>query len=243
MSGAPVSFDSHPPHGHPDNTSPSTQKSDKPSTASHPPSTKPDPTTSEPHPKFHPPTGKTGTHADATLLDNAASESNSSNNASQTGQPAASATSAAQQPGAVDELSRLKTSLRKGLRQFPDFPSKGVLFEDIMPIFANPALHNSLIRALELQFDAAFGTGTGEQSKVDVVVGLESRGFLYGPTLALRMGAAFVPVRKQGKLPGETVTEGFKKEYGEDFFQMQKDAIQKGQKVVIVDDIIATGEL
>ncbi|GAB7365128.1 hypothetical protein MBLNU230_g6217t1 [Neophaeotheca triangularis] len=242
MSGAPVSFDSHPPHGHPDNTSASTQKSDKPSTASHPPDTKPDPTTTEPHPKFHPPTGKTGTHADATLLDNAAQASNpSANHAAEAGQSAASAASSAQQPGAVDELSRLKVTLKKGLRQFPDFPSKGILFEDIMPLFASHTLHNSLIRALELQFDAAFGTGTGEQSKVDVVVGLESRGFLYGPTLALRLGAAFVPVRKQGKLPGEVATEGFKKEYGEDFFQIQKDAIRKGQKVVIVDDIIATG--
>lgn len=75
----------------------------------------------------------------------------------------------------------------------------------------------------------------------DVVVGLESRGFLFGPSLALRLGCGFVPVRKQGKLPGETVTAGYKKEYGEDFFQMQKSGIKEGQRVLVVDDLIATG--
>ena len=108
-----------------------------------------------------------------------------------------------------------------------------------MPLFANPTLHSNLIRALELQIADNFG---GEKSRVDVVVGLESRGFLFGPTLALRLGAGFVPVRKLGKLPGECVTASYEKEYGTDQFQVQADAIQKGQRVVIVDDIIATGE-
>lgn len=227
MSGRPVAHDDHPPHGHPDNTSPSTQKSDKPSTASRPPAEKPDPTTSAPHPKFHPPGGKTGSHTDAAVL--------SSSQDAQGGL----ASSAAAGPA---ELARLKVSLRSGLRQFPDFPSKGILFEDIMPLFASHSLHNSLIRALELQIADVFGTSVGEKSKVDVVVGLESRGFLFGPTLALRLGAGFVPVRKQGKLPGECVTESYQKEYGTDHFQLQADAIQKGQKVIIVDDIIATGK-
>lgn len=75
-----------------------------------------------------------------------------------------------------------------------------------------------------------------------MVVGLEARGFLFGPSLALTLGAGFVPVRKQGKLPGPTETAAFKKEYGEDFFQIQKDAIKNGQRVIIVDDIIATGK-
>jgi adenine phosphoribosyltransferase len=75
------------------------------------------------------------------------------------------------------------------------------------------------------------------------VVGLEARGFLFGPSLALRLGAGFAPVRKQGKLPGPCETAGYQKEYGEDFFQMQVDAIKPGQKVLIVDDIIATGTL
>lgn len=81
----------------------------------------------------------------------------------------------------------------------------------------------------------------GEDRKPDVVVGLEARGFLFGPSLALRLGAAFVPVRKQGKLPGPVETETYQKEYGQDFFQMQSDAVKAGQKVLVVDDIIATG--
>ena len=81
----------------------------------------------------------------------------------------------------------------------------------------------------------------GPDQKLDIIVGLEARGFLFGPSLALNLGAGFVPVRKPGKLPGPTETAGFKKEYGEDFFQVQKDAIKPGQRVVIVDDIIATG--
>jgi adenine phosphoribosyltransferase len=77
--------------------------------------------------------------------------------------------------------------------------------------------------------------------KVDVLVGLDSRGFLLGPWIASRLGAAFVPVRKADKLPGETLRVGYEKEYGQDFFEIQKDAIQSGQKVVILDDLIATG--
>ncbi|KAL2350823.1 phosphoribosyltransferase-like protein [Cryomyces antarcticus] len=140
-------------------------------------------------------------------------------------------------PSGSSELARLKIRLQRALRQFPDFPEPGVLFEDILPIFADHELHSALIRALELHVTSSYGIG----SKPDVIVGLESRGFLFGPSLALRVGAKFVPVRKKGKLPGPTETESFKKEYGEDFFQMQSDAIKAGQKVIVVDDIIATG--
>ncbi|KAF2423291.1 adenine phosphoribosyltransferase [Tothia fuscella] len=135
------------------------------------------------------------------------------------------------------ELSNLKIKLRGALRQFPDFPTPGILFEDILPIFADVDLHSSLLRALELLVDEKY-SGAG---KPDVVIGLEARGFLFGPSLALKLGASFVPVRKQGKLPGPTETASYKKEYGEDFFQIQKDAIRAGQRVLIVDDIIATG--
>jgi adenine phosphoribosyltransferase len=153
-----------------------------------------------------------------------------SNNAAQGGFSATAAAGSA-------ELAHLKVRLREALRQFPDFPSPGILFEDILPIFVDPSLHEALLRALELQILRQYG----ESTKPDVVVGLEARGFLFGPSLALRLGAAFVPVRKQGKLPGPTETASYKKEYGEDFFQMQKDAIKPGQKVLVVDDIIATG--
>jgi adenine phosphoribosyltransferase len=111
-------------------------------------------------------------------------------------------------------------------------------FEDILPIFSDAKLHAELIKALEL---AVLNQYTPEQ-RPDVIVGLDARGFLFGPSLALRLGVGFVPVRKQGKLPGPTETASFKKEYGEDFFQVQKDAIKPGQKVLVVDDIIATGK-
>ncbi len=84
-------------------------------------------------------------------------------------------------------------------------------------------------------------TNYSEGQRPDVIIGLEARGLLFGPSLALRLGAGFVPVRKQGKLPGPTETASYKKEYGEDFFQIQADAIKPGQKVLVVDDIIATG--
>ncbi|KAI9884303.1 MAG: hypothetical protein M1823_003912 [Watsoniomyces obsoletus] len=135
------------------------------------------------------------------------------------------------------ELTHLKVKLRDALRQFPDFPSPGILFEDILPIFADPTLHGALLRALEIQVRAVHG-----DPLPDVVVGLEARGFLFGPSLALKLGAGFVPVRKKGKLPGPTHSARYQKEYGEDVFEMQQDAIQPGQRVLVVDDIIATGK-
>ncbi|KAL1597701.1 adenine phosphoribosyltransferase [Paraconiothyrium brasiliense] len=147
--------------------------------------------------------------------------------ASQRGQPPAGAAAAA-------ELSGLTLSLKQSLRQFPDFPSPGILFEDIMPLFADPKLHEDLIRALVLHVSQNY-------EKPDVVVGLDARGFLFGPSLALRLGAGFAPVRKKGKLPGPCETAAYEKEYGSDFFQMQADAVKPGQKVLVVDDIIATG--
>jgi adenine phosphoribosyltransferase len=104
-----------------------------------------------------------------------------------------------------------------------------------MPIFSSPKLHADLVKALELEVRAKF------DKTPDVIVGLESRGFLFGPSLALRLDAGFVPIRKQGKLPGKLETEGYEKEYGTDFFQIQSDAIAKGQTVLVVDDIMATG--
>ena len=140
-------------------------------------------------------------------------------------------------PSRATELASLKVRLRAALRQFPDFPTPGILFEDILPIFIDPSLHEALIRCLELHV-----LQSGDGQKPDVIVGLEARGFLIGPSLALRLGASFVPVRKKGKLPGPCETQAYDKEYGQDFFQMQAGSIKPGQKVVIVDDIIATGK-
>ena len=135
------------------------------------------------------------------------------------------------------QLASTKISLRAALRQFPDFPIPGINFVDILPLFATHSLHTSLIRALELQVIDSF-----QGIKPDVIVGLDARGFLFGPSLALALGAGFAPVRKRGKLPGPTEEAAFEKEYGTDYFQIQSDAIKKGQKVLVVDDIIATGK-
>ncbi|KPM37138.1 hypothetical protein AK830_g9426 [Neonectria ditissima] len=139
-------------------------------------------------------------------------------------------------PSSATELASAKISLRKSLRSFPDFPIPGINFVDIMPLFADPVAHATLVDALELQIAEAFPA-----SKPDVIVGLDARGFLFGPGLALRLGVPFAAVRKPGKLPGPCATAEYVKEYGKDLFQMQKDAVREGQKVLIVDDIIATG--
>ncbi|KAL2174763.1 phosphoribosyltransferase-like protein [Thermothelomyces heterothallicus CBS 202.75] len=145
------------------------------------------------------------------------------------GQPAAPASGAS-------ELASTKITLLKALKHFPDFPIPGIKFVDILPLFQDPVIHETLLRALELQV-----LEFGEQAKPDVIVGLDARGFLFGPSLALRLGASFVPVRKKGKMPGPCVTAAYEKEYGTDYFQMQEGAVKPGQKVLVVDDIIATG--
>lgn len=165
--------------------------------------------------------------------------SNSTSSHPPTNRPDASETSgqSSHQSTSSSELPSLKIRLHSSLRQFPDFPSPGVLFEDILPLFGDPNLHQDLIHALELHIKTIYPPG----QRPDIIVGLEARGWLFGPSLALRLGAGFVPVRKQGKLPGPTETASYDKEYGQDYFQIQADAIKQGQHVLIVDDIIATG--
>jgi adenine phosphoribosyltransferase len=140
------------------------------------------------------------------------------------------------------QLARAKISVREALRHFPDFPIPGIDFVDIMPLFARPDVHAQLLDALELQIRESFvNSPTGNGKGPDVVVGLDARGFLFGPGLAMRLGVGFAAVRKKGKLPGPCATAEYVKEYGKDFFQMQEDAVSEGQNVLIVDDIIATG--
>jgi len=134
-------------------------------------------------------------------------------------------------------LAELRKNLQSGLRQYPDFPKPGILFEDILPLFSSIDLHRDLVDAFEVQIGELFGA----DKKPDVIVGLDARGFLFGPSIALRIGAGFVPVRKEGKLPGKIETAKYEKEYGTDVFAMQSDAIEAGQKVLVVDDLIATG--
>lgn len=130
--------------------------------------------------------------------------------------------------------------IKEHLTSHPDFPKKGIVFLDIFPILRNPLAFETLITHL-LQHITSHTLGLSPTKKVDVVVGLDARGFLLGPIIALRLGAAFVPVRKAGKLPGTCVNASYQKEYGVDSFEMQADAIKPGQTVVIVDDLLATG--
>ncbi len=170
-------------------------------------------------------------HEAAVLASSTVSDPSNSATASSDASRGQSAAAAA----GASELARTKITLTGALKTFADFPIPGIQFVDILPLFQDPTVHGALLRALELQV-LEFG------AKPDVVVGLDARGFLFGPSLALRLNASFVPVRKQGKMPGPCVTAAYEKEYGTDFFQMQEGAVKPGQKVLVVDDIIATGE-
>ena len=122
--------------------------------------------------------------------------------------------------------------LKKLIREVPDWPKKGILFYDITTLLKDAQGFHALIDALAAHY---------AERKVDVVLGVEARGFIFAPALAYRLGAGFVPVRKPGKLPAATVKVTYALEYGTDALEIHKDAIQPGQKVLIVDDLLATG--
>jgi adenine phosphoribosyltransferase len=123
-------------------------------------------------------------------------------------------------------------TLQKKIRDVPDFPKPGIVFKDITPLLQDI---KALKLAGELMADPFRDAG------VDAVVGVESRGFIFGPLVALELGAGFVLARKQGKLPWHTVRRSYTLEYGEETIEMHRDAIEPGQRVLVVDDVIATG--
>ncbi|KAL7074155.1 hypothetical protein ACQ4LE_006317 [Meloidogyne hapla] len=125
----------------------------------------------------------------------------------------------------------LKQQIDSLIRSYPDFPSKGVLFRDVLPLFSKPTLVRSLCCDVANRY----------KNKIDLIAGLEARGFLFGPIIALELGIPFVPIRKQGKLPGAVISASYQKEYGKDVFEVQQDALSAGQRVLIVDDLLATG--
>jgi len=133
--------------------------------------------------------------------------------------------------------------IRSKLTFYPDFPKPGVNFVDIFPLLRDPIALETLITHFvhHLTSQTIPNSKPSSSKKIDVVVGLDARGFLFGPLIALRLGAAFVPVRKRGKLPGKCVTAEYAKEYGVDTFEMQEGAIPHGANVIVVDDLIATG--
>jgi adenine phosphoribosyltransferase len=122
--------------------------------------------------------------------------------------------------------------LKKLIREVPDFPKKGILFYDITTLLKDKLGLATLIDRLAERY---------VNQKIDLVLGMEARGFIFAPALAYRLGAGFVPVRKLGKLPAATVRFDYALEYGTNSLEMHKDAIKPGQRVLIVDDLLATG--
>ena len=122
--------------------------------------------------------------------------------------------------------------LKQHIRHVPDFPKPGILFYDITTLLRNPGGLKTTIDRLSEPYE-----GKG----IDAVIGIESRGFILGAAVAERLGAGFVPIRKPGKLPAKALRESYALEYGSDALEIHEDAIQRGQRVLIVDDVLATG--
>ena len=122
--------------------------------------------------------------------------------------------------------------LKSTIRQVPNFPKEGINFIDITTLVKNKDALKEAIRRMAANYLA---------NPPDQIVGIESRGFIFGTGMALELDCGFVPVRKPGKLPAETISESYELEYGTDTIEIHKDAIQSGQKVLIVDDLLATG--
>lgn len=117
------------------------------------------------------------------------------------------------------------------IRDIPDFPKPGVLFKDITPLLASAAGYRAAIEEL----------AASAPSGIDVVVGMEARGFIFAGPVALELGAGFVPVRKPGKLPGDVYTQTFSLEYGDETLAVHTDAVLPGARVLVIDDVLATG--
>ncbi|MCT8161341.1 adenine phosphoribosyltransferase [Pseudoruegeria sp. SHC-113] len=126
----------------------------------------------------------------------------------------------------------MKKDVKDYIRTIVDFPHEGILFRDVTTLFADP-------RGFRMAIDQMLHPYAGE--RIDKVVGLEARGFILGGAIAHQLSVGFVPVRKKGKLPGTTISEEYTLEYGEAIVEIHDDALQPGEKVLIVDDLLATG--
>jgi len=123
-----------------------------------------------------------------------------------------------------------RAELEGAIRQVPNFPEPGILFFDILPLLKDPKLFSELIKEI-----ANFA------NQIDVVVGIEARGLILGAAVALELGAGFVPLRKKGKLPGATFEESYGLEYGSDILEVQAGILERGDRVLLIDDVLATG--
>lgn len=122
--------------------------------------------------------------------------------------------------------------LKAAIREIPDWPKKGILFYDVTTLLKQESCFEQTINALIEPY---------KDKKVDLVLGIEARGFIFAPTVAYALNTGFVPVRKPGKLPAATLSASYELEYGTDSLEIHQDAIEPGQRVLIVDDLIATG--
>jgi len=122
--------------------------------------------------------------------------------------------------------------LKKIVRDIPDFPKPGIIFKDITPLLNDPPAFKFIVDSFAERYRG---------KKIDVIVGIESRGFLFGSTLAYLLGKSFAIARKKGKLPYARVSHTYKLEYGEDTIELHEDAIKKGDRVLVIDDLLATG--
>jgi adenine phosphoribosyltransferase len=122
--------------------------------------------------------------------------------------------------------------LRRLIRDVPDFPSPGILFRDITPLLASPEAFEHAVQAMAAPFRV---------ERPDKVVGIEARGFMFGAALARELAVGFVPARKPGKLPRETLRVSYGLEYGKDSLEIHADAVSSGEKILIADDVLATG--
>lgn len=129
-------------------------------------------------------------------------------------------------------MKTIEEKLKSVIRDVPDFPKSGIIFKDITPILMQPEVSRQILSHLEAKY---------KNQNIDAVAGIESRGFLFGFPLALRLGVPFVMIRKEGKLPYNKVAHSYQLEYGSSTIEMHKDAIEKGQNVLIHDDLLATG--
>ena len=126
----------------------------------------------------------------------------------------------------------MKKTVKDYIRTIPDFPHPGILFRDVTTLFSDA-------RGFRMAVDQLLHPHTGQ--RIDKVVGLEARGFILGGAIAHQLAVGFVPIRKKGKLPGATIEQAYKLEYGEAVMELHKDALQPGEKVLLVDDLLATG--
>lgn len=138
----------------------------------------------------------------------------------------------------------LSSLLAPLIRDVPDFPKPGVVFKDIGPLLRDPVAFGVVVDAFATRTRTALAGGgavVGADPGFDVVLGIEARGFLFGVPVALRTGTGFVPVRKAGKLPGATLSTSYALEYGEATIEVQDGAVHPGDRVLVVDDVLATG--